>query len=111
MIVYDPRWMAGADEATRRLALAHECTHHRLGHLAKSFKAFMAGHPPSFDEQLQMEFNADCGALQEGRDTYGYGKAEARAFFAYIAKTTPERVAPLIKKREEHAFRECPALR
>lgn len=110
MIIYDPKWMEGATLATRRLTMGHECTHHRLGHLAKSFDALQHGQPLSFEEQKQMEFDADCGAMQEGKEKYGYGKAEAIEFYEYIQKTVPPRYVPLIQEREERGL-QCPAFK
>ncbi len=100
VIIYNPAWMEGAPEPVRILTALHECTHHRLDHVRQTM-ALIEGGAFDYAARLKIEEDADCGAAKAGRRDYHYGAAELKAYFDYMRQTTPEKIHPTIKLRED----------
>jgi hypothetical protein len=72
---------------SQRFFAAHECAHHRLGHIERLVEAART-HAPVYDSDIQqMEEAADCAAAHALQDKYGYTAAEIAAVFDTAPKS------------------------
>jgi hypothetical protein len=71
----------------RRFFAAHECAHHRLGHIAAIGERARQNQPLYPQEIQRMELEADCFAAHSVKDAYGYKPEEIAALFDTAPKS------------------------